>query len=108
VSKVFTLINVGSFYAADTAGCTIEIVVNWLFPQWDKFYCPSTGYPYRPGSQNKCIGSYHCQKEFTLEILMPIMNGMGGRTPILNQNFYERQNATSALYFSFFPSKLRR
>jgi len=62
VNKVFTLLNVGSFYAADTAEDKIEIVVNWLFPQWDKFYCPSTGYPYRPGSRYKCIGSLSLPK----------------------------------------------
>ena len=46
---VFKLFNVGSFYVADTAKGKIEIVIviDWLFPQWDKFYCSSAGYPYR-------------------------------------------------------------
>ena len=45
--RVLKLLNAGSFYAAGTAKGKIEIVINWLFPQWDKFYCPSAGYPYR-------------------------------------------------------------
>jgi len=48
---VFKLFNVGSSYAADTAKGEIEIVINWLFPQWDKFYCPSAGYPYRSANR---------------------------------------------------------
>jgi hypothetical protein len=29
---------------------------------------------------------------FTPETIVPSMDGMGGRTPILNQIFYERHN----------------
>jgi hypothetical protein len=34
VRGVFKLFNVGSFYVAATAKGEIEIVINWLFPQW--------------------------------------------------------------------------
>ena len=48
---VFKLFNVGSFYAADTGKGEIVIVINWLFPQWDEFYYPSSGYPYRSANR---------------------------------------------------------
>jgi len=62
---VFKLFNVGSFYVADTAKGKIEIVINWLFPQWDKFYCSSAGYPYRSTNRWKCHGCYNCHCIYT-------------------------------------------
>ena len=48
---VFKLFNAGSFFVAAIAKGKIEIVINWLFPQRDRFYCPSAGYPYRCTNQ---------------------------------------------------------
>ena len=77
---VFKLFNFGSFYAVDTGKGEIEIVINWLFPQWEKFYCPSYGY--HTGQQ---IGENAMvvitATAFILEIFVPNMDGMGSRTP---------------------------
>ena len=91
MSRVFTLLNVDSFYAADTVKGEIEIVVNWLF----RNRICSTAHPLAThigleAGENAL--DVIIADAFTLEILMPSMNGMSGRTPILNQKFYERQN----------------
>jgi len=59
--KVFTFINVSSFYVADTAKDKIDIIA-----QWYKCYWPSSGYLYRSGNYNTKYGRLDCNIELNL------------------------------------------